>query len=637
MEYITKRRKAADEAAETTSSARRTLLGSAAGTATGAPLRSVDPVFQIASCFTERFDALGKQNAAKMSEVTEKRTDDCEECRNITKQPGAEELRKQHDSPEYVHSASELRDGNFTDRFSEYAFRGGKLAASVMAGQGKQMFTVCLARAIGKPMPFGERQKKLLGESRIRMPVPNMSSDVTFNRDVSSVVGIVTDTMRGSTRILDLFRSLVEDSGQCVCDPLEMRRIGTLRQTISGYWIRAEEPYGNENVNYPSLCMLQMNAVDIMQQVSVSGERSSVRAGIRNQTVQLLNTPVTDCALWVSELSETPLSELQELYRAERENVRTVSGDDGLPAEWWVRWQRVESLASCGPEDRCYELDCTTGRITFGDGVNGRIPAYSAEIQVSADYSWGGGISGNLPAGAIDGLMTGIPFVESMTNIIPTCGGTNAQSLDAIRRIGAQRIRHGGRAVTLRDHEGLIAEEFAEVGEVRCFSGIDRRGTAQAGCITAVVKPTQMGSTAYALSLCRRIENFLLERECCEPISGGRLAVIPARLIKVSAEISIVVKDIEKAAQTERDVISAVSRLTDTAASHIGVVPCENDIYAAVRGVANVAYAARVLLTGEYFSDGISLAIPLDRKPEYPFFLPVTGTHTVRIDGVSGM
>lgn len=232
MEYITKRRRAADEAAETTSSARRTLLGSVAGTATGAPLRSVDPVFQIASCFTERFDALGKQNATKMSEVSEKRLNDCEECRNITKQPGAEELRKQHDSPEYVHSASELRDGNFTDRFSEYAFRGGKLAASVMAGQGKQMFTVCLARALGKSMPLGERQKKILGDSRIEMPVPNMSSDVTFNRDVSSAVGIVTDTMRGSTRILDLFRSLVEDSGQCVSDPLEMRRIGTLRQTM---------------------------------------------------------------------------------------------------------------------------------------------------------------------------------------------------------------------------------------------------------------------------------------------------------------------------------------------------------------------------------------------------------------------
>lgn len=232
MEYVTKRRKAADEAAETTSSARRTLLGSVAGTETGAPLRSVDPVFQIASCFTERFDALGKQNAAKMSEATEKRLNDCEECRNITKQPGAEELRKQHDSPEYVHSASELRDGNFTDRFSEYAFRGGKLAASVMAGQGKQMFTVCLARALGKSMPLGERQKKILGDSRIEMPVPNMSSDVTFNRDVSSAVGIVTDTMRGSTRILDLFRSLVEDSGQCVSDPLEMRRIGTLRQTM---------------------------------------------------------------------------------------------------------------------------------------------------------------------------------------------------------------------------------------------------------------------------------------------------------------------------------------------------------------------------------------------------------------------
>lgn len=232
MEYITKRKKAADEAAETAESARRRLFSSTAGITSGAPLRSVDPVFQIASCFKERFDALGKQNAAKMSGASEQRASDSTERQDNTKQPTAAELRKQHDSPEYVRSAAELRSGSFTDRFSEYAFRGGKLAASVMAGQGKQMFTVCLARALGKPMPLGERQKKILGGSRIEMPVPDMSSDVTFNRDVSSAVGIVTDTMRGSTRILDLFRSLVEDSGQLVSDPLELRRIGTLRQAL---------------------------------------------------------------------------------------------------------------------------------------------------------------------------------------------------------------------------------------------------------------------------------------------------------------------------------------------------------------------------------------------------------------------
>jgi len=30
-------------------------------------------------------------------------------------------------------------------------------------------------------------------------------------------------------------------------------------------------------------------------------------------------------------------------------------------------------------------------------------------------------------------------------------------------------------------------------------------------------------------------------------------------------------------------------------------------------------------------------AIPLDRAPEYKYFLPETGVHTVRIDGAAGI
>lgn len=232
MEYYTKRKKAEKGYSETIRTAEKNLYSSAACQTNGAPLKSVDPVYQIAAGFTERFDALGKQNAAKMA-GHEGSTDGKSRDPDEHEQPITEsELRKQHDSPEYVHSPAELRGGGFTDRFSEYAFRGGKLAASVMAGQGKQMFTVCLARALGRPMPLGERQMKLLGGSRIEMPVPNMSAGVTFNRDVSSAVGIVTDTMRGSTRILDLFRSLVSGSGQRVSDPLELRGVETLRQTL---------------------------------------------------------------------------------------------------------------------------------------------------------------------------------------------------------------------------------------------------------------------------------------------------------------------------------------------------------------------------------------------------------------------
>ena len=38
------------------------------------------------------------------------------------------------------------------------------------------------------------------------------------------------------------------------------------------------------------------------------------------------------------------------------------------------RWQIVHSLTDAGPDDAVFTLDPSTGAITFGDGVNGRVP-----------------------------------------------------------------------------------------------------------------------------------------------------------------------------------------------------------------------------------------------------------------------
>lgn len=406
---------------------------------------------------------------------------------------------------------------------------------------------------------------------------------------------------------------------------------------VGGYWIKAEEPFGADSARpLPALAQVEMNAVGIVQQTTVSGERRTAQAGIKDQQLALSNSPVTRCEVWVNELGETAVSELQELFRSEPSRVRMIEGGDGLPAEWWVRWNAVENLAECDADDRCFELDSSAGTVTFGNGVNGRIPAYSGDTEVSMDYSWGGGSSGNLPAGALDGLITGIPFIEGMTNILPTCGGSEPQSLDTLRRIGTQRIRHGGRAVTAQDHESLILEEFSEVAEVRCFPGMNRRGKRESGCVTAVVKPASMGTSAYAADLCRRISAFLCGRGCFGPASGGKLAVVPAKLLKISAEISVVINDIGLAAQTEREVTEMLRRMTDQNTAHIGVIPCENDVHAALKRIGNVAYATRVLLTGEYTENGTPRAVPLDRPPEYRFFLPAQGGCVVRIDGAAG-
>lgn len=43
-------------------------------------------------------------------------------------------------------------------------------------------------------------------------------------------------------------------------------------------------------------------------------------------------------------------------------------------------WIRVSNLETCGPNDKCYELDYSIGLVKFGDGINGKIPGKYLKI-----------------------------------------------------------------------------------------------------------------------------------------------------------------------------------------------------------------------------------------------------------------
>lgn len=56
-------------------------------------------------------------------------------------------------------------------------------------------------------------------------------------------------------------------------------------------------------------------------------------------------------------------------------------------------WSRRERLSECGPDDKVYALDEGTGRITFGNGINGAMPPAGSTIRVS--YRVSDGAHGN--------------------------------------------------------------------------------------------------------------------------------------------------------------------------------------------------------------------------------------------------
>jgi predicted phage baseplate assembly protein len=120
------------------------------------------------------------------------------------------------------------------------------------------------------------------------------------------------------------------------------------------------------------------------------------------------------------------------------------------------RWQEVESLAGFDADDRVFVVDHETGEVLFGDGVNGAaVPPGFRNVR-AVRYRVGGGSAGSVPAGAVNGVITALPFVIGVNNPFPASGGTDPEpDADAMRR-GVGELRSRGRAVAPADY-GLMA------------------------------------------------------------------------------------------------------------------------------------------------------------------------------------
>ncbi len=89
-------------------------------------------------------------------------------------------------------------------------------------------------------------------------------------------------------------------------------------------------------------------------------------------------------------------------------------------------WTQTADLANAGPADHVYTLDPATGKITFGDGTHGAIPAVGA--QVTASYV----------SGPHDGFLQYYQAMKAVNPHIKVCSATNNDSTsDFIASMGS--------------------------------------------------------------------------------------------------------------------------------------------------------------------------------------------------------
>ncbi|MEV6596441.1 putative baseplate assembly protein [Actinoplanes sp. NPDC051346] len=166
------------------------------------------------------------------------------------------------------------------------------------------------------------------------------------------------------------------------------------------------------------------------------------------------------------------------LPRRHDETVRVVlprHERTGEPEE--QEWTEVGDLADATADDRVYTWSGATGEIRFGPRVldgqgkvwqHGAIPPIDAQIYVTG-YRFGGGRRGNVAADRLTVLHTSIPFVASVSNLDPSSGGVDAETVENAKVRGPLLLRGGRRAVTAEDVERLTLEAAPSVARARCL------------------------------------------------------------------------------------------------------------------------------------------------------------------------
>lgn len=143
-------------------------------------------------------------------------------------------------------------------------------------------------------------------------------------------------------------------------------------------------------------------------------------------------------------------------------------------------WRRAR-LSEQGPQDQVYEFDTVSGRVTFGNGVNGRIPPRGSSVLVTYSVSDGqmGDVARNRKwqVGGIQGVF-GI-------NRHPMTGGAQAPGRIEERREARKRLMEAHALISEHDIVGAAkALPLLEVG--RAWVAVPPDATPRTGVITLV-------------------------------------------------------------------------------------------------------------------------------------------------------
>lgn len=376
-------------------------------------------------------------------------------------------------------------------------------------------------------------------------------------------------------------------------------------------WLRLSAPE-DDPTRLPPLQGIVPNPVDAVNGVLWTHEVLGSGTGGPGVTLEFPRKPVLE-GQTVQVFEQTPIA------------PQTVPGGQPLAAvagpRTWVTWTEVSSFSFSSATDRHYLLDHASGMLTFGDGVRGMAPPPGENNIQASQYRSGGGLGGNQPALTLTQLQRARPEIDSVTNVLPSRGGTGADTLDALRTLGPRRLKARDRAVSAGDFATLALTSSQRVARATAYAELDGR------MFVAVVprEPADLQPTVSS-DLVEEVGEYLRAR--APFVVADTLDVVGPEYVPIDVFVRAVLEPGEQEALI-RERMTALLALFFAPLGGPGHEAGWD--FGATVHAADVAQALEAV-PGVMVIDGVTLAGGLASLPLVRAWLPTVGTVTLEVN-----
>lgn len=313
--------------------------------------------------------------------------------------------------------------------------------------------------------------------------------------------------------------------------PKVMRK--TRRYGDNLYWVRARLEMGG--YDEPPVCdRILLNSVHASSYTTYPETVLGSSQGTPNQSFYFNQGPVLPGQTILVVEKERPTdAEVDGIIAGGGPGAFTERPD----GDYNIVWAQVESLFQSDGKGRHYTKDITTGEITFGDGVHGKIPPKGELNIIAALYRIGGGSAANVPAESICVPQQTLSFVNSVSNPFPAMGGADLESVEEIKLRGPAMLKSRDRAVTREDFEALAIQSSNSVARVHCIPGWEGEGQVAVVVVPKVTEghPDFMSKPVPTTELLRRVDKFIDKRK----LLTTKLHILKPRYLELSVKVEI--------------------------------------------------------------------------------------------------